>query len=566
MADFTLEQLKAERARRQQAAAAPAQAAPAAGGGFTLEQLQAEKARRAGGGENSGMGQMLGDIGRSFSTGVRSGLESLAGIPGDVGQLQGNLLSKGAEFLGASPESIETVKKYGGGLPGLFAPTGQDVHEATVPVVGESYQPKTTAGEYARTVGEFAPGVVGPGGPAQWLGRAATDVVLPAIMSETAGQMTEGTSLEPWARMAGGLVSGGTAQMFKQGERTRAAQEMLDEGIPLSAGQQTNSRALKYAESEIGGTPYANLLDRQQAAFTGRAMEAIGAPPGTMATQENMAREYGRIGQQFDDLIFNAGAVPVDVPTQQAIMGAVDDYRQLVAQGNQAPVVEGTMQGVRDLFTANGNTPMITGEQYQAFRRQLGENIRSTDPETSQALRRIQDALDDAVEASFAGSNPDMVGQWGETRRQYRNYLDLEKAITGGDKANLSEGVITPARLATGVSSVEGQRALAQGRGDLAELAAHGSAAMKAMPESGTAMRAGVRMAASAPAIAAGVGGPAAALPAAAAVALPSLAGRALMSGPVQNALVGVPDRARQALAAALAAQQARGGGGGGGY
>ena len=560
VANFTLEQLQAEKARRQQAAAQPAAAAPA--GSFTLEQLQAEKARRASG-EGSGIGRTLGDIGRSFSTGVRSGLEAIAGLPGDVGQLQSSALAKGAEFLGASPESVETVRKYGGGLPGMFAPSTETVHEATVPIVGESYEPKTTAGEYARTTGEFLPGVVGPGGPGRWAGRLATDVILPAVTSETAGQMTEGTSLEPYARMAGGLVSGGTGQMLKAGAPTRAAEEMAQEGIPLTAGQRTGHRALKYAESEIGGAPYANMLERQQQAFTGRAMEAIGAPPGTMATQENMAREYRRIGQQFDDLIFNAGAVQVDQPAQQAIMTAVDDYQRLVGQADQAPVVGQAMQNVRDLFTANGNVPMITGEQYQAFRSQLGEDIRRARPEASQALREIQNALDNAVEAQFARSNPDMVGQWGEARRQYRNYLDLERAITGGDKANLSEGVVTPARLATGVSTVEGQRSLAQGRGDLAELAAHGSAAMKAMPESGTAMRAGIRAATTAPAIAAGIGGPVAAGPAIAALALPTIAGRALMSGPVQNALVGTPDRARQALAAYLAMQQGRGGGGG---
>lgn len=85
------------------------------------------------------------------------------------------------------------------------------------------HEPETTAGEYARTIGEFAvpgglpsraarmaPGIARKAGEygADLLGNA----VLPGALSETAGQITEGTDYETAARVAGGLAGNiGTA-------------------------------------------------------------------------------------------------------------------------------------------------------------------------------------------------------------------------------------------------------------------------------------------------------------------------------------------------------------------
>lgn len=71
-------------------------------------------------------------------------------------------------------------------------------------VFGGYHQPQTTAGEYAKTLGEFAPALaVGPEGllprVANWAG--------PALVSEFAGQQTKGTDAEPWARLGSALVS-----------------------------------------------------------------------------------------------------------------------------------------------------------------------------------------------------------------------------------------------------------------------------------------------------------------------------------------------------------------------
>jgi hypothetical protein len=85
-------------------------------------------------------------------------------------------------------------------------PTSADIHAATSEVIGPGYEPQTTGGQYAKTVGEFLPGsLTGPGGLAR---KAITFGLIPGVTSETAGQATEGTDLEPWARAAGGLLGG----------------------------------------------------------------------------------------------------------------------------------------------------------------------------------------------------------------------------------------------------------------------------------------------------------------------------------------------------------------------
>jgi hypothetical protein len=81
------------------------------------------------------------------------------------------------------------------------------------------YKPETTVGDYAKTTGEFAAAAIGP--KQGLLTRAGKYVLAPALASETAGQVTEGTDLEPYARAAGGLLGlgGGALALNRLGER-----------------------------------------------------------------------------------------------------------------------------------------------------------------------------------------------------------------------------------------------------------------------------------------------------------------------------------------------------------
>ena len=64
--------------------------------------------------------------------------------------------------------------------------------------------PESRAGKYARTLLGFAPAYLNPGSAL----KKTAEVVVPAVLSETAGQMTQGTKFEAPARMAAALVGG----------------------------------------------------------------------------------------------------------------------------------------------------------------------------------------------------------------------------------------------------------------------------------------------------------------------------------------------------------------------
>lgn len=147
------------------------------------------------------------DIARSGASGLRQGLESTAGAVGDVGNLNSRVAEWAAEKLGGG-ENVQSgvgfLAKLLGGPASMVS--SEDVRKLTDPIFGEAYKPQTTEGEYARTVGQFAPAAaMGPGGIIR---RVLTQAIAPAVASETGGQLTKGTAAEPYARIAGALAGG----------------------------------------------------------------------------------------------------------------------------------------------------------------------------------------------------------------------------------------------------------------------------------------------------------------------------------------------------------------------
>lgn len=152
---------------------------------------------------------------RSVGTGLVEGLSGLAGGFGDARELAGTAAEWGASALGASPQNQNRARKAAEFLSlgpiGYFAPTSNDVQQFVEDnVTGELYEPQSTWGEYGRALGQFAPNVVAPvrGGAslARQVGMRVGGVVAPALASETAGQMTEGSWMEGPARVAGAVL------------------------------------------------------------------------------------------------------------------------------------------------------------------------------------------------------------------------------------------------------------------------------------------------------------------------------------------------------------------------
>lgn len=196
------------------------------------------------------------DVAKSGASGLARGTAGLVGLPGTIA----GVLRKGADI--AADQTVGRAVNYA--KTGSFeAPSPPPTIEAmrqnsilNVPdpsevisgealtdlaakaVPGIKYQPQTTAGEYARTVGEFAPGLLSPGSMAQ---RVVGGVLAPALLSETAGQATKGTALEQPARVAGALIGGVSGTLATRPSTAEAALSAgmrgVDETTITAAGQ-----------------------------------------------------------------------------------------------------------------------------------------------------------------------------------------------------------------------------------------------------------------------------------------------------------------------------------------
>lgn len=163
------------------------------------------------------------DMLRGGAAGVAQGAIGMPGMFGDAAQLNSDLLSGGAKYLGAPQWVQDAAGKTGRALMGPlgFMPTSEQitkvVTDATRPapklsglVTGEQpksfleYEAKTPLGKGAQTVGQFTvPTLLSPGAvvPKALTGLGA------AVGSEVAGQATEGTPWETPARIGAGLLS-----------------------------------------------------------------------------------------------------------------------------------------------------------------------------------------------------------------------------------------------------------------------------------------------------------------------------------------------------------------------
>lgn len=502
-------------------------------------------------------------------SGVNEGIANLLGAPVDLATHAVNLGIGGANA--AFGTDLQPVRSPIGGSemfndlmsPAISAPTddpgkqavrrvAQEVGAAAIPVMG-------TVGRVARPLQAIA------GETAMALGSGAGAAAAEQIAPDN-----------PWAEMlgqvGGALGVSGASRAAKRAitpfdvspERAAASDALRREGVELTAGQQTGSKGLQYAESELGGGQIAHLNEQQAEQFTSAALRRAGIS-ADRATPAVMNRAFTDLGQQFDD-IASRSSMPLDRQLGSELADALQDYRDLVPDPLRAPVVENAVAGI--INAARGGT-FVPGTAYQALRSRFDRLARgaATDPQLSEALYGIRNAMDAAVERYLAQASPDTLGAWQQARHDYRNMLVLERASqNGGEAAAL--GLISPAQLRSAVQNIYGKRSYVRGQDEFSELAQAGQATMTPLPQSGTAPRTAVRnLTAGVPSVlGAGLGAGAGGLPGAiagavAGAAVPAVAGRAILSGAGRRYLGNrvIRDRSPAAQGAAPAAGVAAG-------
>lgn len=432
------------------------------------------------------------DVAKSAGVGVAKGAIGLAGALGDLTDLGAKGIESATNFV-SDKLGVERYKRPE--QPSVLEniPTSSSITKAVEDKTGKFYEPQTTAGKYARTAGEFLPSsLLGPGS----LGVKVGTGMAAAAGSEAAGQATEGTPAEPYARVAGALAGGvgpalagrAVTPLAASPQRQRLVDILADEGVTsLTAGQRTGNKSLQYAESFLGDGPLAGqsasrVQQEGQQQFTRAAMRRAGQGLDD-AAPETLAGNQGRLSQQFRDLSARNDLTP-DNQFIDDVTTAVRQYRN-VPNSQQAQMI----QGYIDDIVPHINAGVIPGPEYQAMRSRMSRQanrLRESDPDLSEALRGFRNALDNAMERSIPANSAD-AALWRQTRREYGAQKTIEKAASRAGEAT-AEGQLVPANLRNTVSA-NNRGAYARGEGDFSELARAGAGVMQPLPNSGTAQR-----------------------------------------------------------------------------
>lgn len=442
------------------------------------------------------IGRGINDAIRATESGAQSGIAALLDMPGAVTNYAGGKIAEGVEALGiTSPETTAAAKDAlrMGPLGG-----GATAREGINLIGGNTeYDPQTTAGDYMRTVGEFLPASMMPGG------QLMAHAVAPGLLSEAAGKWTEGQTIpeavpliggqdaEPYARTAGALAGPGVYNAGRRAvtpnpadpARIAAAQRLDAEGIKTTAGQKTGSPMTQLRE---GASIRARMVvDDQSEKFTTAALRRINArdpstlKPATRATPEVLRQAGDDIGQMFDEV---AEAVSIK-PTQRIVdklQRAEKSYKLMTAKSNVAPIIKTTRKKIQDAM-ASGEP--ITGKQYRTWRSQLSKALTGNDRQLATAAGDTIDILDDAADAALIrAGKADVIKTHRDARRMWGDYKAIvDAASKSGDEAAV--GIISPQRLRMAVAKGAGKNRYATGQGDMGNLTRDANAVIQKLPD-----------------------------------------------------------------------------------
>lgn len=205
-------------------------------------------------------GSMVGDLIRSGASGLANGALDLVGLPGTIQNAFDQSFSK----ITGDVASLWGGKGVPAPPPSPLSGAGLREIASKASSGATDYQPQTTPGKYAQTVGEFVPGAALGGG--NLLTNVVKYGVIPGVASEGAGQLTEGTKLEPYARVGGALLAPVATEGLLRG--AEAAGNKLLTMTPSGAAAKNLTEALTASgktlddiRPEMASNPRLNAMD-----------------------------------------------------------------------------------------------------------------------------------------------------------------------------------------------------------------------------------------------------------------------------------------------------------------
>lgn len=393
------------------------------------------------------------DVGRSFASAVPRGLAALAALPRDINDISAELADNNNVFgnseLGVGARRLLFGTPSTEDTPSIPWISSQEIEDRYLtPNIGEPYQPQTTAGEYARTAGEFAGAAAFP-----WArGARISRTLVPAAASETAGQLTEGTPYEGAARFAGAFAGGvateaalaqRAANVRRLGQPAPEAQQLEEEFGPMTRGERNGNQTARREEYR-----WRQGIGSDQAEATIRGFDAERAP----AIRENamgvvtrgqpaLSQDVGEAGVILGDELRTARQAMRDRATAQYERAFEAARQERIPQGlNETPSVR--VQAAADEFgfevpnparhalnvlernIQEGTATHANVERTrQALNRELGAAVNQRNDAQEFIYSRIIQSLDEWQEGAM--TNPSARQAMREARGMYAESQQL---------------------------------------------------------------------------------------------------------------------------------------------
>lgn len=290
------------------------------------------------------------DVLRSAGSGLMTGTVGVAGMPGDIS----NMMFEAGNWVGdrlGLPNSDKGREFY---ESTRILPTSPEIQGAITEVTGiEPHTPQTTPGKYVNTAASFVPGAVAFGG-AKTGGQTVADAlkfgIVPGVASEAAGQATEGTKLEPYARVAAALAAGGF-MAAKSKPAAAGTAPSLDE-------LRDASRALyKQAEAQglvVEAQKWSDSVDDIIATITSKGIDPT-LHPDAVAALKRLEASKG-VAPRLEDIDMlrqlaldaSQSVKPADAMRGSMMVEKIDDFMNGLTQ---ADVLAGDPAAAVDLIT-----------------------------------------------------------------------------------------------------------------------------------------------------------------------------------------------------------------------
>jgi hypothetical protein len=393
-------------------------------------------------------GERLGELIRGAGAGFERGAAQLAGLPGTIGDLMNVGAVRAANAIFGT--DLQTTQEATG-APGLLS--GRSIQDALAAATGgeSEFRAPGTSGAYAGTIGEFLPGALG--GPGSMLRYG----VIPGAASEAAGQATEGTALEPYARVVApivaSLLAGRPGAFAGDDEAARMANVVEQAGVRgVTAGQARGSQPLMRMEGMLQAT------DKQLEDFTAATLKMLGSSDN-VATPANLMKIEKSLVDQMDNAVSGVSVVP-SAANSGAAVNIAKNYVERVPAGQLTPRVRGIANEI-SAFSKGGKPVSLS--QLKEWRSDIGKLTVSLDPATREAAHSLRNLLDEMTDSALiaAGRESD-IAALAKARESYRNYIGVRDAAS---RANAEGGILSPQVLNQSMIRAQGREAYATGRG-----------------------------------------------------------------------------------------------------